>query len=66
MSADPAAQPHQDTGRCGCASYCGDDGDTEGPGVCKGLPRPPAPPLVEVILVPRSAALSPSEDTPDG
>lgn len=23
---------------CGCSTRCGDDGDTEGPGVCKGLP----------------------------
>lgn len=40
--------------QCGCRAACGDDGDADGPGVCKGLPRPPAP-LVEVVLVRRSA-----------
>lgn len=38
---------------CGCAQLCGGDGDSEGPGTCKGLPRPPEPPLVEIVLVPR-------------
>lgn len=40
---------------CGCSSRCGDDGDYDGPGTCKGLPEMPKEPLVEVILVPRSA-----------
>jgi hypothetical protein len=40
---------------CACRSRCGDDGDTEGPGVCKGLPRPPRAPLIEIVLVPRAA-----------
>lgn len=39
---------------CGCASRCGDDGDTDGPGTCKGLPQPPRAPLVEIVLVPRA------------
>lgn len=38
---------------CGCSEKCGDDGDHEGPGVCRGLPLPPRPPLVEIVLVPR-------------
>lgn len=52
---------------CGCRSRCGDDGDTEGPGTCKGLPDPPKPPLVEVVLHPQIGAnmteplLTPSE-----
>lgn len=40
---------------CGCRSRCGDDGDTDGPGTCKGLPRPPKEPLVEVVLEHRGA-----------
>ena len=27
------------TAPCGCAARCGDDGDIDGPGVCKGLPN---------------------------
>lgn len=38
---------------CGCKSKCGDDNDTEGPGVCKGLPLPKPEPLVEIVLVDR-------------
>jgi hypothetical protein len=38
---------------CGCDVECDDDGDTEGPGVCRGLPLPKKPPLVEVVLVRR-------------
>lgn len=45
---------------CGCSVRCGDDGDTEGPGVCKGLPRMPEPPLMEIVLVPRSSRASDS------
>lgn len=37
---------------CGCARTCGDDGDIDGPGVCKGLPVC-RPPIVEVVLVDR-------------
>jgi hypothetical protein len=37
---------------CGCLIRCGDDGDTDGPGVCKGLPALRKP-LVEIVLVPR-------------
>lgn len=39
---------------CNCAMRCGDDGDAEGPGVCKGLPRQPEPPLVTIVMVPRA------------
>lgn len=46
---------------CACERRCGDVWEPEGgPGideppwpVCKGLPRPAEPPLVEVVLVPR-------------
>lgn len=41
---------------CGCKARCGDDGDIDGPGTCKGLALPPRKPLVEIILVPRSRA----------
>lgn len=41
---------------CGCHEKCGDDGDIDGPGTCKGLPGMPEPPLVEIVLVPRRAA----------
>lgn len=37
---------------CGCVESCGDDGDIDGPGTCKGLPAH-RPPLLEVVLVPR-------------
>ena len=40
---------------CGCSIYCGDDGNIDGPEVCKGLPREPEPPLVEVVLRDRNA-----------
>ena len=49
--------------RCGCAVTCGDDGDVDGPGVCKGLPVKREP-LVEIVLVHRDdlrAARSPGE-----
>jgi hypothetical protein len=46
-------QPHAN---CGCARLCGDDGDIDGPGVCKGLPYPPEPPLVEIVVVRRVAS----------
>lgn len=45
---------------CGCKSRCGDDGDTDGPGTCKGLPMPAPSPLVQVVLIPRRA---PKEET---
>lgn len=38
---------------CGCVTTCGDDGDIDGPGTCKGLPLPPLDPLVKVVMVPR-------------
>lgn len=38
---------------CGCSSRCGDDGDIDGPGVCRGLPQLPKPPLVQIVLVSR-------------
>lgn len=37
---------------CGCQEKCGDDGDVDGPGVCKGLPIEKKP-LVEIVVVPR-------------
>ena len=37
---------------CGCLRLCGDDGGIDGPGTCKGLPRPKTP-LVEIVLVPK-------------
>lgn len=44
---------------CRCQTECMDDGGegADGPGTCKGLPMPPRPPLVEVVLVPRWPAL---------
>ncbi len=39
--------------KCACIIYCGDDGDHEGDGICKNLPLPPKPPLVEIVLVHR-------------
>lgn len=51
-----------DTG-CNCVKFCGDDGDVDGPGVCKALPRAPRRPLVEIVMVPRSPA---SPDNPTG
>ncbi len=36
---------------CNCRAVCGDVDDEYG--TCKGLRRPPSPPLVEVVLVPR-------------
>lgn len=42
--------------RCGCRETCGDDGDIDGPGTCKGLPRAPEPPLLEIVVVPRGLA----------
>lgn len=38
---------------CGCQSECGDDGDIDGPGTCKGLPAPPREPLVKLVLIDR-------------
>lgn len=40
---------------CGCEWNCGDDGDIDGHGICKGLPPIHVAPLVEIILVPRDA-----------
>lgn len=37
---------------CGCSEKCGDDGDVDGPGVCKGLPVEKKP-LVEIVMVPK-------------
>ncbi len=42
-----------DMARCGCERECGDDGDIDGPGVCRGLPRPKTQPLVEFVLIHR-------------
>ena len=40
---------------CGCKLTCGDDGDIDGPGVCKSLPVCRQP-LVEVVLVHRGVS----------
>lgn len=41
--------------KCKCQHICGDDGDIDGPGICKGLPPPPLEPVVKVVLVHRDA-----------
>jgi hypothetical protein len=38
---------------CGCERLCGDDGDIDGSGPCKGLPRMPDPPPVGIVVVRR-------------
>lgn len=40
---------------CDCTDSCGDlrEDEDDPRAVCKGLPRAPEPPLVQVILVPR-------------
>jgi hypothetical protein len=38
---------------CGCESRCGDDGDVDGPGICKRLPRMSDAALLEIVLVPK-------------
>lgn len=38
---------------CNCVSYCGDDGDIDGPGTCKDLPCEPRNPGIEIVLVRR-------------
>lgn len=38
---------------CNCEEWCGDDGDIDGPGVCKSLPREPRQPAIELVLVDR-------------
>jgi hypothetical protein len=48
-----SAEPNPSSRLCGCSARCGDDGDIDGPGVCKGLPLPPKQPLIEVVLVKR-------------
>jgi hypothetical protein len=48
---------------CGCESRCGDDGDIDGPGTCKGLPRRPGPPLLEIVL--ENAAHDPIDENGD-
>lgn len=44
---------------CGCLRECGDDGDIDGPGTCKGLPIMHEP-LVEIVVV-RRDSLTPDE-----
>lgn len=41
------------TESCNCSKSCGDDGDIDGPGTCRGLPIKREP-LVEIILVPKN------------
>lgn len=50
---EPPCEHKRSRMSCGCSRFCGDDGDVDGPGICKGLNRPPDPPLVEIVLVPR-------------
>ena len=43
--------PHH---RCLCRKWCGDIPEEDDPyGVCKGLPKAPERPLVEIVLVDR-------------
>lgn len=54
---------------CGCERTCGDDGDVDGPGTCKGLPAPRPTPLVEIVLVDRHLRTAPpssASQTPAG
>jgi hypothetical protein len=39
---------------CACVATCGDDGDIDGDGTCKGLPIVREP-LVEIVVVRRDA-----------
>lgn len=41
---------------CACRRLCLDVGDVDGPGVCKGLPCQPEPPLVELTTIDRREA----------
>lgn len=43
-----------DSDLCGCVHACGDDGDIDGPGTCKGLPILREP-LVELVVVRRDS-----------
>lgn len=43
---------YEDKFSCGCHEWCGDDGDVDGPGVCRGLP-PERKPLVQIVMVPK-------------
>jgi hypothetical protein len=57
-----AGSPRPTPGRevlCGCSQRCGDDGDIDGPGTCKGLPQPPLEPLVVIRLIHRSESEPP-------
>lgn len=54
---------------CKCKTFCGDDGDTDGPGVCRLLPIRPIAPIVEIVLVakhPEAREPSDSYDRGDG
>jgi hypothetical protein len=49
-----AALPHASApDPCGCSVLCGDDGDIDGPGTCRGLPPMPEPPSVVLTTVRR-------------
>lgn len=48
---NPATVSARATGPCNCRVKCMDADDEDG--VCKGLPEPPKPPLVEIVLVRR-------------
>jgi hypothetical protein len=45
---------------CACQHKCGDVAEEKdvSDAVCKNLPRPPKPPLVEIVLVPRRPAVT--------
>jgi hypothetical protein len=50
---------------CACRVACGDVAEADDPyGVCKGLRRAPAPPLVRIVLVHRDDALEPEPVAP--
>lgn len=39
---------------CACRETCGDVPEEDDPdGTCKGLPQPPKPPLIEIVLIDR-------------
>jgi hypothetical protein len=49
-------------GLCDCTSWCGDDGDIDGDGICKGLRRRPDPPPVEIVVVRRDELAASREE----
>lgn len=53
---------------CGCEEFCGDDGDIDAPGICRGLARKLEPPLIEFVVIHRDDLRLPvpSGDDQDG